>query len=534
VPAARNLFAAPSIKGAREDLKVSEAQAATGPDLTAGIPLSDITEGGTIAGRVSDEAVLLSRIDGELYAVSGTCTHYGGHLSDGLADGRTVRCPLHHACFDLKTGAALRGPALDPLDRWQVDVDSDKAYVSYKLKARPESGEDTGADARRIVIIGGGAAGLACANELRRLGFSGSIIMLSADSDPPCDRPNLSKDYLAGTAPEEWLPLRPADWYSDNNIELRLSTPVTRIDPEARTVHCASGENIHFDKLLIATGSEPNRLMTPGFDGEKVFTLRSIADARAIAAQATPGSRAVVIGASFIAMEAAAALRARGAEVDVVAVEHVPFDRVFGIALGEYITGIHQRNGVRFHLGCVASGYDGRTVTIANGEQIEADFVVVGIGVQPRTDLARSAGAEVDNGILVDAFLETSVPGIYAAGDIASYPDAATGERVRIEHWVVAERQGQVAAANMVGSRRPYQSVPFFWTEQFGTAIRYVGRGAGWDKVLVDGDVEGGSFTIRYFRDDVHCASASVGRDKDNLEDELTLENCINASAGRV
>jgi apoptosis-inducing factor 3 len=515
-------------------MAVGDTQSPSGPDLSAGIALADITEGGTIAGRVGDEPVLLSRIDGELYAVSGACTHYGAHLSGGLADGRLVRCPLHHACFDLKTGAALRAPALDPLDRWQVDVDSDKAYVSYKLKSHPEGANDTESDPRRIVIIGGGAGGLACANELRRLGFSGSITMLSADSDAPCDRPNLSKDYLAGTAPEEWLPLRPADWYSDKKIDLRLSTPVTRIDAEARTVHCVSGENVPYDRLLIATGSEPNRLMTQGFDGENVFTLRSISDARAIAAKATPGARAVIIGASFIAMEAAAALRARGAEVDVVAVEHVPFDRVFGIALGEYITGIHQKNGVRFHLGCVASGYDGRAVTLANGEKIEADFVVVGIGVQPRTDLARSAGAEVDNGVMVDAFLETSVPGIYAAGDIASYPDAATGERVRIEHWVVAERQGQVAAANMLGARKPYQSVPFFWTEQFGTAIRYVGRGSGWDKVLVDGDLEGGSFTIRYFRDGVHCASASVGRDKDNLEDELTLENSIHASAGRV
>jgi NADPH-dependent 2,4-dienoyl-CoA reductase/sulfur reductase-like enzyme/nitrite reductase/ring-hydroxylating ferredoxin subunit len=513
---------------------VGERQSATGPDFSKGIALSEVPEGGTIPGRVGDEPVLLSRFDGELYAVGGVCTHYGAALADGVTADARVLCPLHHACFDLRTGVALRAPALDPLDRWQVDVDSETAYVSYKLEASRGVRGEADPDIRNIVIVGGGAAGLACANELRRRGYSGTVVMLSADSDPPCDRPNLSKDYLAGTAPEQWLPLRADDWYADNAIDLRLSTEVTRIDPRARTVHCASGDNIAYDRLLIATGSEPNRLMTPGFDGDKVFTLRSIADARAIAAHANEGARAVIIGSSFIAMEAAAALRTRGVEVDVVSVEHVPFDRVFGMALGEYITKIHQRNGIRFHLGTVASGYDGQTVTLASGEQIPTDFVIVGIGVQPRTALARSAGAEVDNGVIVDAFLESSVPGIYAAGDIAAYPHPATGQRVRIEHWVLAERQGQVAAANMLGANQAFDSAPFFWTEQFGTAVRYVGHAPGWDQVIVDGDVDSGSFTIRYFRDGAHCASASVGRDRDNLEDELELEKRASASAERV
>lgn len=513
---------------------MGESKSATGPDFSAGIALSDIAEGATVAGRVGDDAVLLSRFEGELYAVSGTCTHYGGALADGISDRTTVRCPLHHACFDLRTGAALRTPALDPLDRWQVDIDSDKAYVSYKLQPQADapSGPDT--DVRKIVIVGGGAAGLSCANELRSLGYSGTITILSADPDAPCDRPNLSKDYLAGTAPEEWLTLRGDDWYADNKVDLRLSTPVERIDADSRTVHCQSGENVPYDRLLIATGSEPNRLLASGFDGKTVFTLRSIADARAIAAEARPGSRAVIIGASFIAMEAAAALRTRGLEVDIVAVEHVPFDRVFGVALGDQIKRIHEAKGVRFHLGCVASAFDGKTVTLANAQEIDADFVVVGIGVQPRLNLARSAGVEIDNGILVDSFMETSVPGIYAAGDIASYPDPAGGERMRIEHWVVAERQGQVAAANMLGEKRPFHSVPFFWSEQFGVAMRYVGYAPRWDQVIVDGEIESGSFTIRYFSEGVHRASVSVGRDRDNLQDELILESRVSASTERL
>jgi NADPH-dependent 2,4-dienoyl-CoA reductase/sulfur reductase-like enzyme/nitrite reductase/ring-hydroxylating ferredoxin subunit len=513
---------------------VGESKAASGPDFSAGIDLTAIPEGATVAGRVGDDPVLLSRFDGELYAVSGTCTHYGARLGDGLAAGGSVRCPHHHACFDHKTGAALRAPALDPLDRWQVDVDSEKAYVSYKLEGQTNSGADLQTDVRKIVIVGGGAAGLACANELRRLGYAGDITMVSADADPPCDRPNLSKDYLAGAAPEEWLWLRRDDWYSENRIDLRLSTEVTRIDAGSRTVHCLSGENIPFDRLLLATGSEPHRLQAPGFDSDKVFTLRSVADARAIAAQAKAGARAVIIGASFIAMEAASALRAREVEVDVVSVEHVPFDRVFGIALGEYIQKIHERNGVRFHLGCVASGFDSGSITIASGERIPADLVVVGIGVQPRTTLARSAGAEIDNGVIVDSSMQTTVPGIYAAGDIACYPDPISGQRLRIEHWVHAERQGQVAAANMLGARKPFGSVPFFWSEQFGTAIRYVGHASSWDQILVDGDIDSGSFAIRYFCQGVHRATASVGRDRDNLEDELQLEGLIHIKTEAV
>lgn len=512
---------------------MGEAQAATGPDFSSGFPLGDIPEEGTVAGRVGDEPVLLSRFNGSLYAVSGACTHYGGHLADGVAEGSTVRCPLHHACFDLKTGQPLRAPALDPLDRWQVDVDSDRAYVSYKLKAQPDEAPEVETDVGRVVIIGGGAAGLACANELRRLGYSGEIVMLSADRDPPCDRPNLSKDYLAGTAPEEWLPLRTDEWYSENRVDLRLSTEVTRVDAAARTVHCASGENLPYDRLLIATGSEPNRLAVPGFDSDKVFTLRSIADARAIAERAKGGARAVIIGASFIAMEAAAALRSRKVEVDIVSVEHVPFDRVFGIALGEHIKKIHEKNGVRFHLGCVASSFDGSTITTTARERIEADFVLVGIGVQPRLHVARSAGAQLDNGVMVDSAMQTSVTGIYAAGDIAAYPDPTSGERMRIEHWVVAERQGEVAAANMLGIERRFDSAPFFWSEQFGTAIRYVGHASEWDQVIVDGDIDSDSFAIRYFNKGVHCATATIGRDVDNLEDELALESKVGIQNGR-
>ena len=511
---------------------MGEAASATGHDFSEGIRLSDVPAGKTIAGRVGDEAVLLSNVDGQHYAVSGTCTHYGAALADGVIGQTSVRCPLHHACFDLRTGAALRAPALDPLDRWQVEVEGELAFVRRKLDHSDAASTQT--DVRNVVIIGGGAAGLACAHELRRLGFAGSVTILSADTDPPCDRPNLSKDYLAGGMPEEWLWLRGEDWYRDNKVDLRLSAEVTGIDAQGRTVRCASGDELPFDRLLIATGGEPNQLNVPGFHGENVHTLRTVADARAIVAQAKAGTTAVVIGASFIALEATASLRHRGVEVDIVSVEEVPLDRVFGKELGEQLQRLHERNGVRFHLSSVVTGFDGEAVTLADGGRVSGDFVLLGIGVHPRTAVAESAGATIDNGVIVNEFLETSVPGIYAAGDIAAYPEPISGARARIEHWVVAERQGQAVAANMLGERKRFDSAPFFWTEQYGVAIRYVGRASGWDAVTCEGDFEEESFVARYFIEGTHCATATIGRDVENLEDELTLEGRADYPVGAL
>jgi NADPH-dependent 2,4-dienoyl-CoA reductase/sulfur reductase-like enzyme/nitrite reductase/ring-hydroxylating ferredoxin subunit len=505
---------------------MGEDAAAAGPDFFQGVKLADIAEGATMGGRVGDEPVLLSRIDGELFAIGGACTHYGGALAEGLPSGGTVRCPLHHACFDLKTGEVLRAPALDPLDRWKVEIDGDLAFVREKL-ASPAPAEPRATEVARILIVGGGAAGLACANELRRLGYQGSVTMLSADHDPPCDRPNLSKDYLAGTAPEEWIPLRTDDWYRDNRIDLRLGVEVTAIDPEDCTVQFASGERLPFDRLLLATGAEPNRLSSPGFHGENVFTLRSLADARAIVGAAGSGKRAAVIGSSFIGLEAAASLRKRGVEVEVIAPENIPFERVLGAELGEFFQNLHQASGVRFHLGRVAASYDGRTVTLSDGAKIDADFVLVGIGVRPRIGLAEAAGLSTDNGVLVDQYLETSASGIYAAGDIAAYPEPISGDRARIEHWTVAERQGQVAAANMLGIRTKFDSAPFFWTEQYGVTLRYVGHAAPADMVKVDGDITGRNATVRYFEDGRQRAAASLNRDHENLEDELALEKAV-------
>lgn len=508
---------------------MGETSGATGPDFSQGIAANAVQPGTTVAGRVGDEAVLLSNLDGKFFAIGGTCTHYGGALGEGVAEEGVVRCPLHHACFDLSTGAVLRAPALDPVDRWLVEVEGDRVFVRRKIEHAAPTPQSVRSDIHNIVIVGGGAAGLACAKELRARDFEGTVTILSADADPPCDRPNLSKDYLAGSAPEEWLWLRGEDWYADNDIDLRLSTEVTKIDAEASTVHCASGEQFAFDRLLIGTGAKPNRLDAPGLDRANVYTLRTVADARAIAGQAKPGARAVIIGASFIGLEAAAALRQRKVEVDIISVEEIPLEHVFGKDVGLQLQQLHESNGVRFHFNRLVADFDGAEVAIRDGATIAADFVLMAIGVRPTVDLAEAAGITIKNGVVVDAFLETSVPGIYAAGDIAAYPEPISGERARIEHWVVAERQGEVAAANMLGERKRFESAPFFWTEQYGVPLRYVGRASGWDAVTVEGSVENGSLIARYFIDGTHCATATIGRDRENLQDELTLERRASA-----
>jgi NADPH-dependent 2,4-dienoyl-CoA reductase/sulfur reductase-like enzyme len=368
---------------------------------------------------------------------------------------------------------------------------------------------------------------LACAHELRQLGFSGALTMISADQDPPVDRPNLSKDYLAGSAPDAWMPLRSDKWYSENEVELRLGCEVVRIDANARRVHTRSGDEYAYDRLLIATGAQPNRLTRNGFDDDAVLTLRSYADARAITAKVAAGMTAAVIGSSFIGLEAAAALRKRDVDVHVIAPENVPFERLLGHEVGLFLQKLHQRNGVRFHLGSTAANFANGTLLLSDGQEVTADIVLVGIGVRPRTSLAVSAGIEAPAGITVDGFLQTNIPGIYAAGDIATYPDALTGAPTRVEHWVVAERQGQTAAANMLGLRKRYRSVPFFWTEQYGVSVRYVGRAAKWDVVVVEGDVSRGDFIARYYDEGVHRASAAVGRDREMLKEECQFERMI-------
>jgi NADPH-dependent 2,4-dienoyl-CoA reductase/sulfur reductase-like enzyme/nitrite reductase/ring-hydroxylating ferredoxin subunit len=504
----------------------------SGPDLSKGVAPSDFT-GQMLLGHVGDDAVLLVRSGSDIFAIGAQCSHYHGPLAEGLVTGESIRCPWHHACFDLRTGEATRAPALAPVDVWKVELQNDRVFVREKLERpkpliKPQTEPLPGVDVpNQIVIVGGGAAGFAAAEMLRRLEYRGNIVMLSSDTAAPVDRPNLSKDYLAGSAPEDWLPLRPDDFYREARIDLRLNTEVTSIDTAARHVTTAGGEAIAYDRLLLATGAEPVRLPTPGVDQPHVHVLRSLADSRAIIALADGARRAVVIGASFIGLEAAASLRARNIEVHVVGLEQRPMERMLGPELGDFVRALHEEHGVIFHLGDTVTAIDGKRATLKSGGVIEADLVVVGVGVRPRLGLAEKAGLAVDRGVTVDIFLETSVSGVYAAGDIARWPDPHSGESVRVEHWVVAERQGQTAARNMLGQLERFDAVPFFWSQHYDVPINYVGHAEKWDEITVDGDVAGRDCLLRYKLNGRVLAVASIYRDVASLEAELTMETSL-------
>ena len=495
-------------------------------DLKVGVPLRELPDGAMLVGQVDDEEVLLVRRGDEFFAVGAQCTHYHGPLGDGLVAGDTVRCPWHHACFNLRTGEALRAPALDSLACWQVERIADKVIVRERVAAPSRRAATKVSDApSSVVIIGGGAAGLAAAEMLRREGFDGKLTMVSADDSPPVDRPNLSKDFLAGNAPDDWIPLRGPDFYTENKIDLRLETRVTAIDVNAKRVQLDKGAALDYGALLLATGAEPVRLDILGASSGQVFYLRTFADSKAIVARAQGAKRALVVGASFIGLEVAASLRTRGIEVHVVGPESVPLERVMGPEIGRIIREIHESHGVVFHLGRTVGRVDGTRVTLSDTTMVEADFIVVGVGVRPAIALAEKAGIATDRGITVDAYLETSTRGVYAAGDIARWPDPHTRERIRVEHWVVAERQGQAAARNIFGrQRQPFDTVPFFWSQHYDTPINYVGHAEKWDAIAIDGSLSARDFAASYTKDGRALAVVTLGRDLQSLRAELAME----------
>ena len=509
-----------------------ENPALEGDDFSQGVALEKIPDNGMLLGHAQGEAVILARRGNELFAVGATCTHYGAPLADGLLVGDTVRCPWHHACFSLRTGEVLRAPALSPIACWRVERRGSTVYVTAKqgdAPARPAPAAPGWPES--IVIIGGGTAGDAAAVTLRREGYAGPVTLLSADAASPCDRPNLSKNFLAGTAPAEWLSLRSPEFFAENQIDLRLNTRVTRIDTAQRRLQLSDGSSLAYGALLLATGADPIKLPIGGADLPHVHYLRTQADGEALAHRALSARRAVVIGASFIGLEVAASLRARNIEVHVVGLETCPMEKILGPQVGGFIRTLHEQHGVVFHLGTSASHIDAHEVTLQNGEKLPADLVVIGVGVRPATALAEQAGLAVERGVLVDEYLQTSAPGIFAAGDIASWPDRLSGERIRVEHWVVAGRQGQTAARNMLGLPERYDAVPFFWTEQYDFGLSYVGHARDWDHADIDGSLDARDCTITYRSGDRKLAVAVIHRDLKGLRAEVEFERAMASGA---
>ncbi len=507
-----------------------------GPDFGDGVPASTLLEGVPLIGHVQGEPIIVVRRGKEVFAIGAVCTHYGGPLAEGLVDGDTVRCPWHHACFSLRSGEALRAPALNAVSCWRVDERDGKVHVGDRIEpastpAAPARDRTSAPDRpESIVIIGGGAAGDAAAEMLRREHYDGSITLLSADDSLPCDRPNLSKNYLAGSAPEDWIALRSAEFYREQRIDVRLNARVVGIDIANRKVMLDDGSDHTYGALLLATGAEPVQLGVPGADLPHVHYLRTWADSRALNAAAAKARRAVVIGASFIGLEVAASLRARDIDVHVVGRETVLMERVLGAEVGAFLLGLHQEHGVEFHLGATVASIAESAVTLTSGESLACDLVVVGIGVRPAIALAEQAGLRIDRGVSVDRYLQTSAAGVYAAGDIARWPDRLSGAPIRVEHWVVAQRQGQVAARNMLGRREAFDAAPFFWTEQYDFTLAYVGHAEGVDRVDIDGTLAARDCKISYSRGGTQLAVAVVQRDLEGLRSEVEFERALAAS----
>jgi NADPH-dependent 2,4-dienoyl-CoA reductase/sulfur reductase-like enzyme len=474
------------------------------------------------------------------FAVGGKCTHYGAPLAQGVLVEESIRCPWHHACFELRNGAASRAPALNDLPSYTVVLENNIVRVTGKRDhAWPRGGDNRPRGSRApekvlldenpvvgpssVFIIGAGAAGIACAEMLRREAYRGPITLVDPDPDAPYDRPNLSKDYLAGNAPEEWLPLHPKSFFADQGIRILSGVEARSVDTESKSVQLSDGSAHQYGALLIATGASPIRLAIEG--GERIQYLRTLGDCRAIIGKIAGARTAVVIGASFIGLEVAASLVTRGLEVHVVAPEALPLKRVLGTELGELVRSVHEERGVRFHLGRKVQSLDGNAAILDDNTRLDADIVIAGVGVRPNLDLAANAGMLLDNGIAVNEFLETSVESVFAAGDVARWPDVYSDARLRVEHWVVAERQGQVVARNMLGHRDRFDDIPFFWSAHYGKlSIRYTGHAEQWDETRIDGDVKKLDCAVSYIVAGKARATATINRDRQNLQAEIGME----------
>ena len=467
-------------------------------------------------GQADGEAVLLVRRPGAVYLIGAKCTHYSSSLVDGLVEGDTIRCRWHHACFDLKSGEAIGVPALNPLPCWDVK-EKDGRIQLFAKKPHVAPGPSVGKSApESVVIIGAGAAGERAAEEVRHRGYMGPVILIDADANTPVDRPNLSKDNLAGTAPEEWAFLKPDDFWAEKKIERRQAR-VVGIDVKARKVELEGGGFLGYGALLLAPGATAIQPDLPG-EGPPVLTLRSLGDMRAIIKAAEGKKRVVVLGASFIGLEVAGSLRARGLEVHVAAPDPAPLIKVLGSELSAVVKKLHVDKGVHFHLERKAVGRVPGGVKLSDGSVLEGDLIVAGVGVRPSIALAEKAGLALDRGVTVDEFLRTSAEGIWAAGDIARYPDSRSGERIRVEHWAAAQDQGRVAARNMLGIATPFRETAFFWSQHYDVTIGYVGHAEKWDQVIVEGFPEKLDCAVRFLLSGKQMAVATIGGDRASLE----------------
>ncbi|WP_420456597.1 FAD-dependent oxidoreductase [Rubrivirga sp.] len=516
------------------------------PDFVRVASTADLADGEMRQVQADGTDVLLSRVDGTFHACTAFCTHYGAPLATGVLDGTTVVCPWHHAVFDVASGALCEPPAPDALRTFEVRVDGDDVLVRVPDDADvhgkgapyhesdgatpPMADVDADADDRLFLLVGAGAAAEACAEALRTEGYRGRLVMATKETRPPYDRTALSKGYLGGSTGDGALRLRDGAFYESHGIEVWTDRTVTGLDPDDRTVTFDQGDPVTYDVALVATGGAPRRLPVKGADLDGVLLLRSWHDAQALIDRVEGAAAVAIVGASFIGMEAASSLVGRGLDVTVIGRESVPFEDVLGAEVGRVFQDAAHAKGVAFRLGAdierietVHSDPDTNSprrlrVVLADAA-VEADVVLLGVGVTPATDfLEGEAFRRDDGGVTVDTHLRAA-PGLFAAGDVAVFPEARLGQPVRIEHWRLAQQHGRAAAHNMLAEGDPtltpanFDRVPFFWTGQFGVSLRYVGHVEDWDEVIVDGSLDDRDFVAAYVEGGAVRALAAVGRD---------------------
>ena len=476
---------------------------------------SELAEGGMKLVEDGEEKVLLVRREGRIYAIGHKCPHYQEKLEKGVVVGDEIICKSHQARFDVRTGRVTSPPARDGLPVYPVKVEDGGVWIGPRVPSRPSAPAGLPADdPRTFLILGAGAAGSAAAETLRREGFAGRIVMVSADREGPYDRPTLSKDFITGKAGEDKLPLRDAEFYSAQRIELVTGRRVVSLDPSRRAVRLEGGEEVAFDKALLATGGTPRRLPVPGAENPGCLVLRSADDARAILAAAAKAKSVTVVGAGFVGTELAGSLRDRGLAVSVTAPEDLPLGALLGPRVSAYVKGLYEAKGVSFLMGRsivkIESTARGMAVILSDGAVLESDFVVMGAGIQPAVEYLAGTGLVEDGGVPVDDGMHARAPGIFAAGDIAVVADPDWGTR-RVEHWVVAERQGVRAALCMLGKDPGPQELNFFWSKQAGVSLKYAGYARQFDQVAYRGVVEDGAFLAGYYFRGALKAAATIG-----------------------
>lgn len=482
--------------------------------------INDLQDGQMKEIDLGERSILLTRVEGQYYAMGAHCSHYGGPLAKGVLCEHHVVCPWHQTYFDIVTGNVLEPPGLNALRHYDLRIEGDEVIITIPDDISDGRVMEMGGyiperDRRTFAIIGGGAAANMAAETLRREGFHGRIVMITREKRVPYDRPHLSKGYIRERANPYPPTLRSSRFYMDHDIEILFDRTVTQLDPATRTIRFDDSTRLHYNSVLIATGAIPKRLNVPGSDKKNIFTLRSFDDASDLVQAIDTSKKILVVGSGFIGMEVASGLSDRGLEVTVVSLESVPMEKTFGREIGKMLQGLHEQRNVHFELGATVDHFKGdaavHSAVLTNGKTVDADIVLLALGVTPATDFIQSPARNPDGSLSVDR--ELRVDGdCFAAGDIARFVDWRTDSPIRIEHWRLAEQQGKCAACNMMGKKVEFTSVPFFWTHQAKISLQYVGYTDRWDEIIFHGRPQDQNFVAFYVKESQVLAAAGLNQ----------------------